>query len=281
MTLGIEKIGSEYFLFSKMNSENMMTSGQYLYTVSRIRGNSLSPIYTGPIEYGRANRGNYLDLMGLQNTINVDELSISELTVPGYNTPVSDAEKALGNRLLCVVDLDNPQGREDTVVYQLYDYTNLRENLQDNGENWEKVQLPEGYEIELPEVPAKITEMIERIENNCGITMTQQSMEQEADKTVVTYASAAGNGLRVTLDTASNTLAHLSLTAPTSRPDAQWYQIKDVLLQNDFGLSTADQKTLLGDSINMMDYKNGIVLGQYQFKIFAITQATFTATLAS
>ena len=279
IVLGVEKIGTDFYVFSKMTSENIMTYGPSMYTVTRISGNSLSPRYTAPIQFGRADRSNYLDLMGLENTIRPDTLSLSDLTIPSYTASVSDIRQSLGNRLLCVVDVDSPNGTED-LTYQLTDYTHLRENLKDNGANWERIPLPEGYTITLSEDPSGVADLISRVEASTGSSFTRDNVNEEGDMYDVTFVSEAGNQLMITFNTASNKLISAGLIAVHSSPDEEWYRVKDALLQNEFGLSASEQSILLGDQISWTEYLNGITLGQYQFRVFAITNATFRATLA-
>lgn len=279
IVLGVEKIGGDFYLFSKMTSANIMTYGPSMYTVTRISGNSLSPDYTAPIQFGRADRSNYLDLMGLQNSIRPDTLSLSDLTIPSYTASVSEIRQALGNRLLCVVDVDSPNGTED-LTYQLTDYTHLRENLKDNGANWERIPLPEGYTITLSEDPSGVADLISRLETATGSSFICDHVNEEGDIYDVTFTSETGNQLMITFNTASDKLISIGLIGTSSKPDEEWYRIKDALLQNEFGLTADEQSTLLGDQVSWMDYVNGITLGQYQFRVFAITNATFRATLA-
>lgn len=150
VVLGVEKVDQDFYVFSKGMSENVFGKYNYdtnldLYTICRIGGTGISPSYTAPFHFKEAHSSDYLEKMGEENTLDPEELSLSDLEIPEASATNSEILESLGNRLLCVVDVDIPNLDRDELTYQLTDYTQLRENLENNGTNWERIQLPEGY----------------------------------------------------------------------------------------------------------------------------------------
>lgn len=279
MVVGIEKVENEYYLFASVSGEEMSTYGPSQFTATRIGGDSLTPMYSSVLDYRRADKSNYLELMGIQNSININESTLSDLQIPYYEKDESEFRQQLGNRLLCIVDIDYVEFGGDELVVTITDYTNLRENLQDNGANWQRIHLPEGARKEVPDVPTDAQAWISALEAEAGTTLHMDSNVTEDGLCKMAFSTEGGNTLDLYWDLENNQLQWVGLSAYKEKPDDEWYALKNAILDSGMLGLTQEQKNLIYDrNPNWTDYMNGVEMGDFKISILAIGAARFSAS---
>lgn len=281
LCIGLEKVGMEYFIFSNVDGENMSTYGPSHFMVSRIadeQGRSLHPIYTSVLNYGRSNASNYKELLNIGNNLNIKEYSLSDLKIPYYRAETEEFREALGNRLLCVMDIDYVEFGGDDLVVTITDYTNLHSNLKDNGANWEPIELPEGYRKELPDIPAQLTDLVARLEAETGASFGEGTVNHNENRCEVSYITAVGNMVYLTWNTEADVLQGVNVSGYSATADEEWYNLKDAMLkQPELGLAEEEQAKLAGTNTSWTDYMNGVIFGDYKVSILCISSPVFSA----
>lgn len=274
LLVGIEKVDDRFYVFARSTTENMSTYGPSAFTVSGLKGNNLNWLYCSPFDYGRANLGNYNEIFDIDEPLNIATTTLSTLKIS--NDPVA----SLGNRLLCFVDFDYVEYGGDDMIVTAADYTGLRTHLDSSGSTWEKIELPQGGTIELPQnsaVEACIHRFVDQIASAAGTSFTQSSMTEDDSVMGINFVSEAKNQMYISWDKKQNRLNSISLTAVHELPDAEWTCIKDAILdQPELCIESSDASVLSGEIKNWAEYMNGITLGGYVFRIFAINQAIFS-----
>lgn len=274
LLVGIEKVDDRFYVFAKSNTENMSTYGPSAFTVSGLKGNNLNWLYCSPFDYGRANFGNYNEIFDIDEPMDIASTTLSTLKIS--NDPV----ESLGNRLLCFVDFDYVEYGGDDMIVTATDYTGLRTHLDSSGSTWEKIELPQGGTIELPQnstAEASIRCFVDQIASAAGTSFTQSSVDEDDSILGINFVSEAKNQLYISWDKKQNRLNSISLTAVHELPDAEWTCIKDAILnQPELCLDSNDGAILSGEVKNWTEYMSGITLGNYMFRIFAINYAIFS-----
>lgn len=279
LVVGVEKVENDYYLFANVDGEHMSTYGPSQFTVTRIGGNSLSPMYSSVLNYGRANQSNYLDLMGIHNSINIQESTLSDLRIPNHEKDESEYREMLGNRMLCIVDIAYPEFGGDEMVVTITDYTDLRKNLQDNGATWQRIPLPEGAYKEIPDMPADALSWITALEAESGISLHMASNTVEDGVCKLAYTTDAGNSMDVYWNMENNQLQWMSLSAYKESPDDEWYQLKNAVLDSGIlGLDAEQKERIYDRNHNWTDYMNGVEMGDFIISIMAIGVARFNAS---
>lgn len=142
LLVGVEKMDNEYYLFGYAESENMSSYGPRHFVAGKLYSGTPFWGYSSVLDYGRANAGNYQELLHV-GSLDINGTTLSTLEF----TPDS-----LGNRLIAMVNFDHlTENKKDTIVITASDYTDLQENLENGGNTWKRTELPQGGRIQLPE----------------------------------------------------------------------------------------------------------------------------------
>lgn len=149
------------------------------------------------------------------------------------------------------------------------------------GETWERIELPQGGKIEVPEEESaekRFDEIIEEINNATGTTFKNANVTEENEKFVCTYVSEQGNKIFLTWDKSNACLSGVEVSG--SRGE-EWVAAKDVLVGlPELGLELENAAIFTGEVKRREDwltYTNGIEIGEWKVSLFSVMEDTFRA----
>lgn len=280
MVVGMEKLDDQYELYAYVYSENMSTYGPNYFEVINVPG-SLEKYISAVPAYGlseaEANKLIYQDeVWDISSTTLYDTYrTISK--VDGTQSNLDPAEEAyrdaLGNGLLCFINVAYPEWGGDKAVYTLTDYTNFSHYLKNDAEDWSAVEIPQGGKRETPETPFGLDEFISEIETAAGISFTSKGTEEE-NGIITSRLATDYNSLTIKWDTALNVPASIGWYANDENTTQEWFDGKDAILSSPvFGWADGETDMLKGE-VSWTAYAGNITIGDYSCGIGNVVGAS-------
>jgi len=260
---GIEKIEDRYYVFSRSSSENLSTYGVCPYTVCELGVNGLYMVHCSPLSLGNFTTGNTLQMLNIDEPMDVTHSSLHDLPLSESACGTADnARSSLGQRLLCFVEIDYTQWGGDTVDYTVTDYTQLRTYLPDNGQQWQKIDLPLGKFYEKPQTNAFLEALTVEIAADAGITYSYQKYMELDGVPTMNCGTEKGYNLILQCDPQTQQILTISMDT-VNNPDSQWNDIKATILKLDELGLTQDQINPLMATYPSLDYMQGKQIGNW------------------
>lgn len=278
MLVGVEKVDKEYYLFGYATSENLSTYGPKHFVAGNltkgIEGKSIQWQYSSPLEYGRAHAGNYNEILHIYAPITINDTSLSMLKL--------EPEPDLGTRLIARVDFEYVQSDNkvewDKVIMTPTDNTNLSTHIESDGETWERIELPQGGKIEVPEdksAEMRFEEIIEEINRVSGTVFKQTDVREENEKFMCTYVSDLGNKVYLTWNMSKGYLSGIEISGNRGE---EWIAAKDVLARlPELEFNSENEALFTGEVEDWLTYTNGIDIGEWKVSLFSVMEDTFRA----
>lgn len=278
--VGIEKVDEDYYLFGYSTSENMSTYGPKHLVVTNLSEveRYMNWQYTSLVDYGRANASNYRELMNIGYPITIHDTTLSKLKF--------EPEPDLGNRLVTMIDFKmEDRGKDAYVIITPRDYTNLRVRLEENGENWERIELPQGGKIEFTDnqkAEKRIEEITEELNQAVGTVYNFRSKTENEDTVRYNYMSTNGTKIYFVWNMVEEEIEQIEVVGAGYDVDAEWEITKDVILGlTDFSLSQSDADEFKGEITRAewskyMGNANGMNVGGCNIELIWVDYPCFT-----
>lgn len=281
MVVGMEKLDEQYELYTYVYSENMSTYGPSYFEVIDVPGDIEKYISAVP-QYGlsevEANKLIFQDkVWEISSTTLYDTFQrISRIDGAQNNLdPEEEAYRdALGEGLLCFINVAYPEWGGDKVVYTLTDYTNFSHYLGTEAEGWSAIEIPQGGARQTPEAPAGLgDDFVSNIEAATGITFTSKGSAEE-NGIITSKLATADNSLTIKWDTGKNVPVFIGWYANDTNTTQEWFDVKDAILSSPvFGWENGDADMLKGQ-VSWNAYAGNITIGDYSCGIANVVGAS-------
>lgn len=287
MVVGMEKLDEQYVLYTYVYSENMSTYGPNYFEVINVPGGLekyISAVSAYGLSEAEANKLIYRDEVWDISSTTLHDTYRTIVKVDGAQSNLDPAEEAyrdaLGDGLVCFVNVAFPEWGGDKAVYTLTDYTNFSHYLENDAADWSAVKIPQGGKRETPEapeMPSGLTAFISGIETAAGISFTSKGTEEENGIITVSLATAH-NFLTVRWDAALDVPASIGWAANDTDTTQEWFDGKDAILSSPvFGWADGEADRLKG-KVSWSDYAAGITIGNYSCLIGNVVGAGMSIT---
>lgn len=280
ISIGLERVGDDYYLFGHMYSENQATYGPTYTLVAKLGGHDTFTYEysTVPSWYVINDRtqAEMNELLGIEEPLQIQTLSLYDVLESSDTSSAEAFYDSVGERALCYLDIEYTDWDGYDVTETVTDYTNLRHYLETGGQDWEERELPEGYEREVSDASADMVAFVEEIDAGAGTTFAADGVNILDDTDGIYYATFESDTLTLTLywDSEAGRPTDICISEQeNSIGTGVWYAAKDAMLQSDvFGFTAEEIAPLLGQ-VGWTDYTTGVSIGDYICMIYLVLDA--------
>lgn len=280
ISIGMERVGDDYYLFGHMYSENQATYGPTYTLVAKLGGHDTFTYEysTVPSWYVINDRtqAEMNELLGIEEPLQIQTLSLYDVLESSDTSSAEAFYDSVGERALCYLDIEYTDWDGYDVTETVTDYTNLRHYLETGGQDWTERELPEGYEREVSDASEDMIAFVEEIDAGAGTTFAADGVNILDDTDGIYYASFDSGTLTLTLywDSEAGRPTEICITEQESEiGTGVWYAAKDAMLQSDvFGFTAEEIEPLLGQ-VGWTDYTSGVSIGDYTCMIYLVVDA--------
>ncbi|MCD7845742.1 MAG: hypothetical protein LUG57_07835 [Oscillospiraceae bacterium] len=276
ISIGLEKVGDDYYLFGHMYSENMSTYGPTYTLVAQLGGRGSFTYEYATVPYWNRTQAEMNELLGIVEPLQIQTLSLYDVLESSDTSSAEAFYDSVGERALCYVDIDYSDWGGSDVTEIVTDYTNLRHYLETGGQDWTERELPEGYEREVSDASADMVAFVEEIDAAAGTTFAADGVNVLDDTDGIYHAAFESDTLSLDLywDSEAGRPTDIRISEQeNSIGTGVWYAAKDAMLQSDvFGFTAEEIAPLLGQ-VGWTDYTMGVSVGDYTCMIYLTVEA--------
>ncbi|MCD8321844.1 MAG: hypothetical protein LUC89_03055 [Oscillospiraceae bacterium] len=276
ISIGLEKVGDDYYLFGHMYSENQATYGPTYTLVAKLGGHDTFTYEYATVPYWNRSQTEMNELLSIAEPLQIQTLSLYDVLESSDTSSAEAFYDSVGERALCYFDIEYTDWDGYDVTETVTDYTNLRHYLETGGQDWEEREPPEGYEREVSDASADMIAFVEEIDAAAGTTFAADGVNILDDTDGIYYTSFDSDTLTLTLywDSEAGRPTDIRISEQeNSIGTGVWYAAKDAMLQSEvFGFTAEEIAPLLGQ-VGWTDYTMGVSVGDYTCMIYLTIEA--------
>ncbi|MCD7750117.1 MAG: hypothetical protein LUH42_08730 [Oscillospiraceae bacterium] len=276
ISIGLEKVGDDYYLFGHMYSENQATYGPTYTLVAQLGGRGTFTYEYATVPYWNRTQTEMNELLGIVEPLQIQTLSLYDVLESCDTSGAEAFYDSVEERALCYFDIEYTDWDGYDVSETVTDYTNLRHYLETGGQDWTERALPEGYEREVSDASADMIAFVEEIDAAAGTTFAADGVNILDDTDGIYYATFDSDTLTLTLywDSEAGRPTDIRISEQeNSIGTGVWYAAKDAMLQSEvFGFTAEEIAPLLGQ-VGWTDYTMGVSVGDYTCMIYLTIEA--------